>query len=784
MGYNMELLAPAGNEECFFAAVNYGANAVYLGLSEFSARKNAGNFSFERLPFIISYAHVFGIKVYVAVNTVVKNCELENYFSAVNKAYEAGADAFIVQDVFFGRVLKRAFPEITLHLSTQAGVNNVDGAKLALSYGFSRVILARETAEAEIAAIAKIIETEVFVQGALCSSLSGHCYFSSFVGGKSGNRGACRQPCRKLYKYEGKGVAQNMCYALSLSDLNLSSKIERLEKLGVKSLKIEGRMRGFEYVSASCDYYRALLDGEDSGEKFTRMARCYNRGGYTEGLAFGQDKKLISPLVQNHMGVCVGKVLTADGSRLNVNFNKYSPCDGDCFKILRGGKEVGNATAKTVLSTDGKNRKIIIAYRGNAAAGDSVNITKDCALTERYSSFKKKLPLEASFHAEEGKPLSLTVEGKVFYSEFCPETALSCPATKKEIKENLRKVDVYPFEITPTVDIGQNLFILKKAINELRSRAYKEYFYSYSSSRINSFKIKDAISDFKDFYISDCDCGDNRVTLISHDFSFVKKAFDKKIEIVKNLVFCPNDYSSENEIENFFKQTESFSAEKYLYTPAFLSGADEKIFIKAAEKFDGLYIEGSSGLYLAKRLNKKIFGGIELNVANSVDVASLKYENVNEISLSKELNYGDLASLDGWTLTLGDIKIMTLIYCPFGKNCAECTRGFSFKLKSDDGREFKVRKYKLSSCRFEIYNDASLFSKKRLNREIFDFTVSGDGSDDNKNIENVCALIEKYFNPDRKSSGSKSQDKSAKNFRLKADNTEKITAGNLIRGIE
>lgn len=795
MGYDMELLAPAGNEECFFAAVNYGANAVYLGLSEFSARKNAGNFTFERLPFIISYAHVFGVKVYVAVNTVVKTDELESYFSAVGKAYEAGADAFIVQDVFFGRALKRAFPNITLHLSTQAGVNNADGAKLALSYGFSRVILARETAEAEIAAIAKIIETEVFVQGALCSSLSGHCYFSSFVGGKSGNRGACRQPCRKLYKYEGKGVSQNMRYALSLSDLNLSSKIERLEKLGVKSLKIEGRMRGFEYVSASCDYYRALLDGVDPCDKFNRMARCYNRGGYTEGLGFGQDKKLLSPLVQNHMGVAVGKVLSADGSRLNVNFNKYFPCEGDCFKILRGGKETGNATAKAVTGKDGKSQKIVIAYRGNAAAGDSVNITKDCALTEKYLSFKKKLPLEASFYAEEGKPLSLTVGGKTYYSEFCPTKAVNCPATKKEIKENLRKTDVYPFEIPPSADMGQDLFILKKAVNELRARAYKEYFYSYSSPRVISCKIEDVINDFKDFYVSGSDSENGGVTVISHDFSFMKNAFGENLKNVKNLVFCPIDYSNENEIKNFFKQIESFNAVKYLYTPAFLSGADEKILIKAAEKFDGLYVEGASGIYLAKRLNKKIFGGIELNAANPVDVASLKYEKLNEISLSKELNYGELSSLDGWTLTLGDIKIMTLIYCPFGKNCAECARGFRFKLKSDDGREFKVRRYRLSGCRFEIYNDASLFSKKRLNREIFDFTVSDENSGGNgavkenkesKNVENTCALIEKYLNAGKKTGGGKSQEKEkhAKNARENEENSKKITAGNLIRGIE
>ena len=210
---------------------------------------------------------------------------------------------------------------------------------------------------------------------------------------------------------------------------------------------------------------------------------------------------------------------------------------------------------------------------------------------------------------------------------------------------------------------------------------------------------------------------------------------------------CPIDYSNENEIKNFFKQIESFNAVKYLYTPAFLSGADEKILIKAAEKFDGLYVEGASGIYLAKRLNKKIFGGIELNAANPVDVASLKYEKLNEISLSKELNYGELSSLDGWTLTLGDIKIMTLIYCPFGKNCAECARGFRFKLKSDDGREFKVRRYRLG---------------------------------------NTCALIEKYLNAGKKTGGGKSQEKEkhAKNARENEENSKKITAGNLIRGIE
>ena len=219
MSEMVELLAPVGCEENFYAAINYGANAIYLGLSDFSARKNAGNFTIEKLQYYLAYAHLFNVKVYVAVNTVIKNSELNKYFECIKQAYELGVDAFIVQDIFLGRELKRRFQNAVLHLSTQAGINNLDGAKQAVSYGFKRVILARETPISEIKKIAQVVETEVFVHGALCTCFSGHCYFSSFIGGKSGNRGACRQPCRKLYKYQGVGIKDDYRYALSLADL-------------------------------------------------------------------------------------------------------------------------------------------------------------------------------------------------------------------------------------------------------------------------------------------------------------------------------------------------------------------------------------------------------------------------------------------------------------------------------------------------------------------------------------------------------------------------------------
>ena len=194
-----EVLAPAGDKTAFEAALAAGADAVYLGLQDFSARKSAANFTVDDLAEAARKAHALGAKVYVALNTLVKEGERENFFVSALQAWNAGADALIVQELFLGRELKRLYPEMELHLSTQAGVCNAEGARLAKEYGFSRIILARETPLSDIARIAAIVETECFVQGALCTCFSGQCYFSSVVGGNSGNRGLCKQPCRKRY---------------------------------------------------------------------------------------------------------------------------------------------------------------------------------------------------------------------------------------------------------------------------------------------------------------------------------------------------------------------------------------------------------------------------------------------------------------------------------------------------------------------------------------------------------------------------------------------------------
>lgn len=713
-----ELLAPVGCEENFYAAVNFGANAVYIGLSDFSARKNAGNFSLERLPYILSYAHLFDVKVYVAVNTIVKNEEVDDYFQTIKAAYTAGVDAFIVQDLFLGRYLKKRFPDICLHLSTQAGINNLDGAKLASSYGFSRVILARETPIDEIKKIADFIETEVFVHGALCTCFSGHCYFSSFVGGNSGNRGLCRQPCRKMYKYEGKNIKDDYRFALSLADLSLHEKVDELITAGVKSIKIEGRMRSFEYVCAACDFYSELIKGEFNRKKYENILKTYNRGNCTEGLGFGQDSKLISDKIQNHCGVVVGQVAKTFGDVLIAQNLKKTINPGDCFKLIDD-KEKGNCTAFAT------SKGITLKYKGKAACGDLLAITKDVALIEKYKSTPKKLyPITVKFTAKVGEPAVLNVNGKDYLGNFICQKALTSAVTKSQIKENLRKTDVYPFEVTPSCDIENDLFILKSSINELRARAYIDYFYSFACRDKKSVENEDNINDFANNYDKH-NSSDKSITIISNDFSGISFSLD-------NAVFCPVDYNNETEFDCFFKSIEVLNkrgsrVKTFLYVPAYLTSADEKILTLRLEKFDGLYCEGSFGVFLAKRLKKEFFGGVELNVTNNIEFSELRNYS-DKISLSKEMSYRELKELpsDGFILAGGSIKVMSLEYCVFGKKCSNCNRPFEFTLKDYDGRSFRVRRYKLSSCRFEIYNCLPLRSDVRFRNEIYDFTALTD----------------------------------------------------------
>lgn len=280
-----ELLAPAGSYEALLAAVEAGADAVYLGGKNFGARAYATNFDNETLQKAITYAHIHGVKVYVTVNTLLYDRELSDALAFCRELYAMGADALIVADLGLVRLLREHLPGMELHASTQMGVHNAQGADEAWRLGCTRVVLARECSLADMSAVIEKCapECEVFLHGALCVCHSGQCLFSSMVGGRSGNRGECAQPCR--LPYNGKNS-----YPLSLRDLSLARHIKELIAAGVASLKIEGRMKSPTYVYEVTKIYRTLLDeGRDSQKREdARLDAVFSRGGFTDGYFTGR----------------------------------------------------------------------------------------------------------------------------------------------------------------------------------------------------------------------------------------------------------------------------------------------------------------------------------------------------------------------------------------------------------------------------------------------------------------------------------------------------------------
>lgn len=325
----MEIVAPAGNAKALEAAIAAGADAVYLGLKGFGARRRAQNFVIDELLEYIDYAHLRGVRVFLTLNTLMKDIEIESLYANIKSLYERGIDSFIVQDLGVFEFLKKNFKDIDVHASTQMSAKNEKEAEFLRLNGFKRVVLARELSFESIKNVRdkSSIELEVFVSGAMCVSYSGKCYMSSFVGGRSGNRGLCAQPCRKNYKSE-----KETGYLLSPKDQLLGEKeIKKLMEIGVDSIKIEGRMKDEKYVYETVKYYRNLIDGLEAKSGTDKL---FNRG-YEKGYFYGKNKNLINRDYSFDFGFPVGKI-TQDGK---VKLSGNIVC-GDGITYVDAGKNV------------------------------------------------------------------------------------------------------------------------------------------------------------------------------------------------------------------------------------------------------------------------------------------------------------------------------------------------------------------------------------------------------------------------------------------------------------
>lgn len=721
-----EILAPAGDAQSFSAAIDAGADAVYLGLTDFSARKSAENFTLDNLKEYADKAHLFGVKVYVALNTLVKEKELADFFRCAREAWNAGADALIIQDIFLGKMLHECYPEIVLHLSTQAGVCNAYGAKLAKRYGFSRVILARETPIRDIAEIAAILETEVFVQGALCTCFSGQCYLSSFAGGNSGNRGFCKQPCRKKYSVKGNGK-QEFAYRLSLSDLCVGEKISALVEAGVCSFKIEGRMRSATYVSAAVAYYKDLLAGESYKKlqsDLSDVRRAFNRGNYTLGYAFGQDKNLISSEVQGHIGEKIGSVsmpkdkkyravLVTPHEKLYFVRSVFTPSDGDGFKILREGKEVcGGVWRKYFPSvTDG----FYLSAKVPLLEGDSVCVTTDNALQERLSRLRRKILLHLFCKTEKGRTQVTVRTGDRSFSfdaPFAAEPARSRPFSLQDFTECFEKTDDFPFKIAVDgFETDGEYFLLKSSLNAFRRKVYADVLSLLLPVRMplqeRSLPNLPAVRPRK-------------VKRAVIDSAFSLNVYrDTQIEYA---IIKPKNYTDKSSIKEILQNTKYFARHSLLYIPAFCTGEDLERIKNILSLFDGIYAEGVFAIELKRETGGILFAGTGFNLLNPYS-AALAAEECEEICLSKELSDNEQKIFaDGYyRFAGGSVKLMELGHCPFSKKCNTCEDRDVYEMSDEGGRQFYLLRYRNSCCRFEVYNGMPMVSASR--EGVFDLTL-------------------------------------------------------------
>lgn len=411
---SIELLAPAGSPAALRAAVQSGADAVYLGIDTFGARQSAENFSLDELPKWIDYCHLYGVDVHVTVNTLIKNNELSKLSECVKRLNNAHADALIIQDLGAAEIIKNTVPDMTLHASTQMTVTSLEGVKYLENMGFSRVVLARELSKNEIEYICKNAraEIEVFVHGAICMCYSGQCLMSSILGGRSGNRGRCAQPCRLPYELMEKGQCAGRGYILSPKDMSLINELGTLNEAGVKSLKIEGRLKRAEYVSAVVGIYRKYIDNpkEVTAQDMQELKDAFSRTGFTDGYFKGQ----------------LGKAMMSHKISGNSSDNKFT-----ADAVLRASE---NANARKI----------------------PVNIV---------GTLKEGAPLEVVMYDNDGNCFDAV-------GTLNSETAVNKPLDKTRFKEQLLKLGSTPFEaVSAEVYTDSGITIPVKKINAVRRTA-------------------------------------------------------------------------------------------------------------------------------------------------------------------------------------------------------------------------------------------------------------------------------------------------------------------------
>lgn len=663
-----ELLSPVGSYEALRAAVSSGADAVYLGGKQYSARAYSNNFELNELLNAIDYCHIYSVKVYLTINTLLKNSEIDQLYNFLLPLYQQGLDAVIVQDIGVLYYIRNIFPKLEIHASTQMNIHHLEGVKFLQELGVKRVVLSRELTLCEIKKIKEktVMGIECFIHGALCYCYSGQCLMSSIIGGRSGNRGKCAQPCRLPYKLKKNGKINNSIqkkYLLSPKDICTLELLPDLLDTSIDSLKIEGRMKRPEYVAGVTSIYRKHidyyfqknnLDKKEIQKDKSILLELFNRGEFSKSYYVGKKQQdMMATDVPKNKGVPIGRISKVSNSHIFIQLYK-SVYKGDVLEVF-----TNNINAKFYV-TSNSTQNTIIKYNRK----EKNNINKDALvfrtfnqqltekLQQQYVKNDKKILIKGFLSAKIGKPISLKIKYKeidIKIQEDLVEQAKNQPTKKERIIEQLNKTGNSYFKFKSLfIEMDENVFIPIQVINKLRRNALQKLMNSllslYRRKPIENICYKKNYQDTKEVKI------DAQELSIKVSFTRIEDAIlfvnVKEIDTLYVEVY-PKDKQKMLKLINLCMQ---FKKNIYLILPHIFRDHIVNDYIPWLNELETSYLKGYvvrnyEQYKVIKLTEKDIILDYNVYVINNYAIKQWQNLGVNNFTLSPELNYKDIEHL-------------------------------------------------------------------------------------------------------------------------------------------
>ena len=670
-----ELLAPVGSMEHLKVAINAGASSVYLSGKDYGARKYAANFTLDEIEEAVNIAHLHNVRVYVTVNTLIKQDELEDVINYLSRLYAIGVDAVLVQDLGLVELINRYLPKLKIHASTQMTCENRLKMDYIESKGIKRVVLPREMRKDEIQNLKTNMELEIFAHGALCYSYSGQCLMSSFKGGRSGNRGTCAQPCRQKYRVSG---LKKEDYYLSPCDLSLFKRLKEIAELNISCIKIEGRMRNKEYLAIVVSNYRKALNKLKSGKEIEseEIGLVFNRG-LIEGHFSKSPKRSIK---SGHIGLKIGKVIDSHKNQIAIKLDdslKNIPEKGDGLLFVNNNNDYGLEISQNPIITTlnhfqkGKYKqikdfarkdKVLIVKKVWQNKKSDFNLNEsDVYLTKKNSLIKKAHEIEnkADSYVKSKLILIFSIRNKfpqlkgrltlANHKEIECEVLGNAPFEKplkksvsqETIKKQLSKVDNYPYQITQiNINYDGTLFIPISKINELRRDLFKKL----EREVIKSFKHK-----YKKIKLESAENkkSPNKTSIAFYTNSLAHLENIENVDRVYLEIPPENDNLDINGTEepnlnymiSFLKEAIEISHDKeYELVWKWPDIAHDKL-IKVLNRVKGILNKMHYNIPIMSNVFKGNYGPYSLNVTNTETINSL--ENYEILTISPELTKKD-----------------------------------------------------------------------------------------------------------------------------------------------